>query len=125
MRQIIQGLTPFKEDRHLGKLLTLLQSLDNLCEPLFQSPSEVGGSSGAALSEGNVAQSKFQAPSDFTDNQFSTGPFPSVPFENHNSSIPLTPSTDADSSADWLMWQLFNSQVPTGWLNSDIDMFNV
>lgn len=27
--------------------------------------------------------------------------------------------SDTGASADWLMWQLFNSEVPLGWLNPD------
>jgi hypothetical protein len=28
-------------------------------------------------------------------------------------------SSGTGDSADWLMWQLFNSDVPSGWLNPD------
>ncbi|RAL06924.1 fungal specific transcription factor domain-containing protein [Aspergillus homomorphus CBS 101889] len=125
MRQIIKGLVPFKEDCHLGKLLTLLQSLEHLCKPLFHSPIEGGGGSRGGFSEGSVAQRTFLAPGDLADNPVSTGAFPSGPLENHNGSNQVAPDTNADLSADWLMWQLFNSQVPAGWLNHEIDPFDV
>ena len=105
MGQITQRLSPYKQDSHLGKLLNLLQSLERLCEPLFQEPggaSEVISSSQGGLSAPFVPMSDDQA-STFGDD--------------------IEPILDAgdDPSADWLMWQLFNSQVPSGWLNKDFD----
>ena len=38
--------------------------------------------------------------------------------------IPAVASKGA-SSADWMMWELINSQLPSGWLNSDFDPFAI
>lgn len=47
---------------------------------------------------------------------------PSVRSPTNASGIDLrqdVSSSDTGASADWLMWQLFNSEVPLGWLNPD------
>ncbi|OJJ33537.1 hypothetical protein ASPWEDRAFT_114522 [Aspergillus wentii DTO 134E9] len=119
MRQITQRLTPFKEDPHLGKLLNLLQSLERLCEPLFQEPS---GPSEFASTQ-REAPGAFVPMSDHSADPVTIGAFP--PGLSFSDNLELMPNTETDLSADLLMWQLFNSQVPAGWLNKDIDSFGV
>lgn len=104
MHQITTGLSQFKRDPHLEKVLNLLTSLERLCESLFHEDGE-------ALSRSNL---QMQGPAEA---------LPSVrSFTNAGDNIDLGQDT-ADSepglSADWLMWQLFNSEVPLGWLNPD------
>lgn len=120
MGQIIEQLSPFKQDPHLGKLLDLLQSLQRLCEPLFQQPS---GDPGIASSQGD-RQDTFLSMSDYPSDLVTVGSFPPlVPFGDHLEPMPDAETTDF--SADRLMWDLFNSQVPAGWLNRDFDSFGV
>lgn len=67
------------------------------------------------------------ATSGHTADQISLGDFPSTtPFgyETAESTEPAA-NTELDLSADWLMWQLFNSQVPTGWLTSGVNPLDV
>lgn len=107
MHQITTGLSQFKRDPHLEKVLNLLTSLEQLCESLFHEDRE-------ALSQPNP---QMQMPAEV---------LPSVPsITNADNNIDLgqdTASTEPGISADWLMWQLFNSEVPLGWLNPDFPM---
>ncbi|KAL3486507.1 hypothetical protein BJX62DRAFT_215192 [Aspergillus germanicus] len=122
MRQITTSLSKFKQDAHLNRLLKLLQSLEELCVPLFQEPDQdQGRHSGNAAAE-NTVTSSFAAPENYTvagSLMEQHLPFTSVPFHGENTA----PGGDAmqpaemDLSVDWMMWQLFNSQVPAGWLN--------
>lgn len=120
MGQITHRLSPYKQDSHLGKLLNLLQSLEQLCEPLFQEPSaasEVNSSSQRGV------PAEFVTMSDNPTDSSTTGTFdPMMPFGHAMEPII---DTGYDLSADWLMWQLFNSQVPAGWLNQDFDSINI
>lgn len=97
--QITTGLSQFKRDSHLEKVLSLLVSLERLCESLFHEDGE--------------ALPQMQGP---------TEALPSVRASTNAGDIDLgqgVTSSDPGSSADWLMWQLFNSEVPLGWLNPD------
>ncbi|KAJ5273011.1 hypothetical protein N7478_008136 [Penicillium angulare] len=119
MGQIIKELSPFKKDPHLGKLLDLLQSIQRLCEPLFQ---QLTGNPGLASPQGDN-QHDIVTMDDHRTDLDTTGLFPSmVPFGDD-----LQPVSDPDVnfSADRLMWDLFNSQVPARWLNKDPDSFGV
>lgn len=108
MRQITQRLSPFEQDYHLGKLLNLLQSLERLCEPLFQEPSSVAAVNSAQRdTTADIALTNHVSP-------------PAMPFAD---GMELLPEPETDPSADWLMWQLFNSQVPAGWLDKGFDSF--
>lgn len=119
MGQITQRLSPFKQDPHLGKLLNLLQSLEQLCEPLFQA------SSGAPEASSSSQRYIPAAPLRLSDNPpdpVTTGAFdPAMPFGDN---MEHTIDTGYELSADWMMWQLFNSQVEPGWLNKDFDFIN-
>ncbi|CAK40739.1 Zn(II)2Cys6 transcription factor [Aspergillus niger] len=107
LQQITQSLSQFKQDPHLGKLLNLLQSLEGLCEPLFQ-----GGNSGPENMSSNLGTS---GPNQLIEPVTMDGILPSASFNNNFglSDEPI-PNPDLDASADWLMWQLFNSQIPAG-----------
>lgn len=105
MGKITKRLSPYKQDPHLGKLLNLLQSLERLCEPLFEGP---GSTSECAPSPQRDLSAHFVPMSDHPSNPFGDDIEPILGAED-------------DPSADWLMWQLFNSQVPSGWLNKDFD----
>lgn len=104
MHQITTGLSEFKRDPHLEKVLSLLTSLDRLCEPLFHEDVEV-------ISQSNP---QMQRPAE-------TPPTVRI-FPNAWDNIDLgqdTSNSEIGASTDWLMWQLFNSEVPLGWLNPD------
>ncbi|KAI2820013.1 transcriptional regulator family: Fungal Specific TF [Aspergillus niger] len=118
LQQITQSLSQFKQDPHLGKLLNLLQSLEGLCEPLFQ-----GGNSGPENMSSNLGTS---GPNQLIEPVTMDGILPSASFNNNFglSDEPI-PNPDLDASADWLMWQLFNSQIPAGWLSTGVDPFEI
>ncbi|RDK38942.1 hypothetical protein M752DRAFT_221259 [Aspergillus phoenicis ATCC 13157] len=118
LQQITQSLSQFKQDPHLGKLLNLLQSLEDLCEPLFQV-----GNSGPENMSSNLGTS---APNQLIEPVTMDGILPSPSFNNNFglNDEPI-PNPDLDASADWLMWQLFNSQIPAGWLNTGDDPFEI
>ncbi|KAI2848394.1 transcriptional regulator family: Fungal Specific TF [Aspergillus niger] len=105
LQQITQSLSQFKQDPHLGKLLNLLQSLEDLCEPLFQV-----GNSGPENMSSNLGTS---APDQIIEPVTIHGILPSASFNNNFglNDEPI-PNPDLDASTDWLMWQLFNSQIP-------------
>ncbi|OJI83003.1 hypothetical protein ASPTUDRAFT_123266 [Aspergillus tubingensis CBS 134.48] len=118
LQQITQSLSQFKQDPHLGKLLNLLQSLEDLCEPLFQ---EAG--SGPENISSNLRAS---APNQAMEPVTTDGIPPSASFDsNFGLSDEPIPNSELDASADWLMWQLFNSQIPAGWLSSGMDPFEI
>lgn len=97
--QITTGLSQFKRDSHLEKVLSLLISLERLCESLFHEDGE-------ALPEMQRAAEAL----------------PSVQSLTNAGDMDLgqnVSGSDTETSADWLMWQLFNSEVPLGWLNPD------
>ncbi|KAI3011157.1 transcriptional regulator family: Fungal Specific TF [Aspergillus niger] len=118
LQQITQSLSQFKQDPHLEKLLNLLQSLEDLCEPLFQ-----GGNSGPENMSSNLGTS---APNQLIEPVTMDGILPSASFNNNFglNDEPI-PNPDLDASADWLMWQLFNSQIPAGWLSNGVDPFEI
>ncbi|RDH36195.1 hypothetical protein BDQ94DRAFT_185379 [Aspergillus welwitschiae] len=118
LQQITQSLSQFRQDPHLGKLLNLLQSLEDLCEPLFQ-----GGNSGPENMSSNLGTS---GPNQLIEPVTMDGILPSASFNNNFglSDEPI-PNPDLDASADWLMWQLFNSQIPAGWLSTGDDPFEI
>ncbi|KAI3021623.1 transcriptional regulator family: Fungal Specific TF [Aspergillus niger] len=105
LQQITQSLSQFKQDPHLGKLLNLLQSLEDLCEPLFQV-----GNSGPENMSSNLGTS---GPNQLIEPVTMDGILPSASFNNNFglNDEPI-PNPDLNASADWLMWQLFNSQIP-------------
>ncbi|GKZ57721.1 hypothetical protein AnigIFM49718_003055 [Aspergillus niger] len=118
LQQITQSLSQFKQDPHLGKLLNLLQSLEDLCEPLFQV-----GNPGSENMSSNLGTS---GPNQLIEPVTMDGILPSASFNNNFglSDEPI-PNPDLDASADWLMWQLFNSQIPAGWLSTGVDPFEI
>ncbi|RAK75313.1 Zn(II)2Cys6 transcription factor [Aspergillus fijiensis CBS 313.89] len=128
MGRIIQRLEPFKQDRHLGKLLNLLQSLERLCEPLFRTTGDgVVSGSEVVVPDGDASVTFAETSVDHADNTASLGAFHPVFSGATLGSMPATTTTtttDVDPSADWLMWQLFNSQVPPGWLDEGVEPFD-
>ncbi|KAL2822107.1 hypothetical protein BJX63DRAFT_417869 [Aspergillus granulosus] len=119
MCQITASLSQFKQDPHLSKLLNLLQSLEQLCEPLFRQQDQ-GGNVNSAAAEANAtaafAVTGSHAAAGSPVEQF---PTTAAPFQRNTLVLGTEsmPATELDFSADWMMWQLFNSQVPAGWLN--------
>lgn len=124
MQRIIDKLSGFKQYPHLEKLLNLLRSLQGLCDPLFQEQSE-----NHLISENSFS---FEDPSDLA----ATNRHAAIPDTSANRSVtdpqgndtmpqnePTSSNIENGPSADWLMWELFNSQVPAGWINSDFDPF--
>lgn len=124
MQRIIDKLSGFKQYPHLERLLNLLRSLQRLCDPLFQEQAEnhlasedgfnIEGPSGLAATNGHANAPDTSANRSFTD---PLGGDTVLQNEPTGSNIENGPS------ADWLMWELFNSQVPAGWINSDFDPF--
>ncbi|KAJ5341707.1 hypothetical protein N7541_010831 [Penicillium brevicompactum] len=86
MGQITQRLSPFKQDPHLGKLLNLLQSLEQLCEPLFQVSN--GASEANSISQTYMPAAPLRL-SDNPPDPVTTGAFdPAMPFgDNMESNI--------------------------------------
>ncbi|BCS16282.1 hypothetical protein ALUC_80489A [Aspergillus luchuensis] len=118
LQQITQSLSQFKQDPHLGKRLNLLQSLEDLCEPLFQE-----GASGPENISSNLRAS---SPNQVMEPVTMDGIPPSASFDsNFGLNDEPIPNSELDASADWLMWQLFNSQIPAGWLSSSMDPFEI
>ncbi|KAL4747374.1 hypothetical protein BDW72DRAFT_206528 [Aspergillus terricola var. indicus] len=128
MRSIIEGLSQFKQDPHLEKLLSLLRSLERLCEPLFLE-------SHGANPTGQCAPVRQEASATFvteghTSSQITTDAIPQTYYLDdtdmgslNHEPMPLQ-NTGVDFSADGLMWQLFNSEVPAGWLAVNMYPFN-
>ena len=124
MQRIIDKLSGFKQYPHLERLLNLLRSLQRLCDPLFQEQAKnqlaseysfnVGGPSGLAATNYHATVPDTSANRSVTDQW---GNDTMLQNEPTGSNIENGPS------ADWLMWELFNSQVPAGWVNSDFDPF--
>ncbi|OJJ64671.1 hypothetical protein ASPSYDRAFT_75230 [Aspergillus sydowii CBS 593.65] len=124
MQRIIDKLSGFKQYPHLERLLNLLRSLQRLCDPLFQEQAKnqlaseysfnVGGPSGLAATNDHATVPDTSANRSVTDQW---GNDTMLQNEPTGSNIENGPS------ADWLMWELFNSQVPAGWVNSDFDPF--
>lgn len=129
MRQITRSLVPFAQDPHLGRLLNLLRSLEKLCEPLFQEKGGDTATEDAVLSNVDVPNTTSLSATDNDSGGVATTGNIYNPAASFNDDIELgnesMPSTELDFSTDWLMWQLFNSQVPTGWLNTGVDPFDV
>ncbi|PLB44949.1 hypothetical protein P170DRAFT_450012 [Aspergillus steynii IBT 23096] len=125
LRQITESLAHFKQDPHLGRLLTLLQSLQRLCEPLFQSQSNSDSVTEDIPSNANPPV-PFSAPEGPSTDSFTIQDSPTALFQDEMALVdgPLQ-NTELDPSTEWQMWQLFNSQVPAGWLNRGVDLFNL
>ncbi|GKZ35787.1 hypothetical protein AbraIFM66950_006582 [Aspergillus brasiliensis] len=118
LRKITQSLAQFKQDPHLGKLLNLLQSLENLCEPLFGDRNS--GQENMSSNLGTAAPTQSIGP-------VTMDGIPPSAVLNSNPGLvdePM-PNSELDASADWLMWQLFNSQIPAGWLSTGMEPFEI
>ncbi|KAF9895202.1 hypothetical protein FE257_000104 [Aspergillus nanangensis] len=125
MRQITDALSQFRRDPHIERLLTLLHALERLCDPLFQD-------------QGHEASVTERVPAE-VDTRFAGAVNNGLPdSENTTDSLHFiggmggnvvpgnapTQDSELESSTDWLMWQLFNSQVPAGWMNWDATPFD-
>ncbi|RAQ78479.1 hypothetical protein COH21_011994 [Aspergillus flavus] len=124
MRDIIERLSHFKNDPHLRKLLNLLQSLERLCEPLF-----LGNAAGVPATE-NVTLSGDESVPFARRDDHPVGPVTMEGFadplrDSLHGVDSRVPDTELDISADWLMWQLFNSQVPATWIHNEYSPFDV
>lgn len=124
MRDIIQRLSHFKDDPHLRKLLNLLQSLERLCEPLFP------GNGGGVPATENITLNGDESVLFTGRDDHLVGPTTMEGFADplHDDLQGVdgrVPDTELDFSADWLMWQLFNSQVPATWFPKDYNPLDV
>ncbi|KAK1142351.1 hypothetical protein N8T08_007903 [Aspergillus melleus] len=127
LRQITEGLLHFKQDPHLRRLLTLLQSLQRLCEPLFQKQSNNSATGEDSLANANHSLAYFSGTGGPATESFT---FPqSSPPALFRDDMPLVneaiQNAELDPSAEWQMWQLFTNQVPHGWLNKGVDLFDL
>ncbi|KAL4868691.1 hypothetical protein BDV12DRAFT_169235 [Aspergillus spectabilis] len=125
LRDITSSLSQFKRDSHLERLLDLLRSLQRLCEPLFQeqsvdNPAREDISAHLRPSSALPVTTVDTVGLDATENPLLTAPL-DADMALSNATIP---NTEVNSSTDWMMWQLFNSQVPAGWITSDSNPFN-
>ncbi|KAL5341133.1 hypothetical protein BJX70DRAFT_75565 [Aspergillus crustosus] len=120
LQDITSSLSQFMRDPHLERLLNLLRPLQGLCEPLIQEsvdkPTEEETSMNVEHSSSLPALT-----ADITglENIPLTAPLDS----NMALRTTAVPVTEGEPSTDWMMWQLFNSQVPAGWMNSGSDPF--
>ncbi|KAL4784428.1 hypothetical protein BJX76DRAFT_219752 [Aspergillus varians] len=129
MRHITDCLSRFKPHPHLERLLNLLQSLQRLCEPLFQEQSQ------SDLAAEGISV-PIQAPSVLATTDDDSAVNPNTPGNSSltasvgGNMVPMdepgvTSGASASLSADWVMWELFNSHVPAGWISSDFDPFSL
>lgn len=106
MGQITCRLSHFKRDPHLCKLVHLLQSLVNLCDPIFQEQAQLVPDTTALVTSGSeAAMGGISASFNNVD---------SIPFQNTTSSGSLYSDMMYGTGP---MWEVFNSQVPGDWLD--------
>ncbi|RDW94176.1 Zn(II)2Cys6 transcription factor [Aspergillus mulundensis] len=136
MRSITESLSQFKQDPHLGKLLGLLQSLERMCEPLFVERDTDGAypTRHVPPADVHIQQEAGTSTTPATNGHTAanvSGPVNDIPQINYigdgDAGINLLDNesmhfhnTEMDLSAEGLMWQLFNSEVPAGWLTADM-----
>ncbi|RAL10283.1 fungal specific transcription factor domain-containing protein [Aspergillus homomorphus CBS 101889] len=120
MQNIINNLSQCKHDPHLQKLLDLLTSLERLCAPLFQ-----GKAAGNVLQGASNAQIRIPSTPVTIHNMNgslelgSVAPQEGLLAQGMNQDASEVPNPEIGSSSDWLMWQLFNTQMPLGWMNPE------
>ena len=120
-RDIIKSLSRFKKHPHLDKVLRLLTSLEQLCEPLFHGREE--GASGRPLPvtlsmpETNNTNEALACAVNPMTGEFGNGD--ADPRNPDMAPVELGPS------ADWLTWQMFDSQLPSGWSNVDLGLYGL
>ncbi|KAL4882659.1 hypothetical protein BJY04DRAFT_217152 [Aspergillus karnatakaensis] len=119
LQNITTRLSQFRRNPHLERLLDLLLSLEQLCKPLFQEQNVDNpiGEDGSAPVE---CPSALPMVTDNADLGPSLVTHADTNMDLSNATIS---NTGVGSSTDWMMWQLFNSQVPAGWFNSESDPF--
>lgn len=117
VQQIIDGLSRLQGSPYLMRLLSLLTSLQRLCEPLFQDMNHhhqslvstpitrqidytPATSTSITVQESRVLQDSASFLQQPEGESVSTSPFPMI-------------------MADDLMWQLFNSHLPLGWFSPE------
>ncbi|CBF75762.1 transcription factor domain-containing protein [Aspergillus nidulans FGSC A4] len=127
IRSIIEDLSRFNQDPHLEKLLSLLRSLERLCEPLFLENHSAGPARQGppVQQETSVTfQTEAQTSSGITTDIPQTYPLDDTGMGSLNHEpIPLQ-NTGLSFPVNELMWQLFNSEVPAGWLAANMYPFN-
>ncbi|PYI09394.1 hypothetical protein BO78DRAFT_308323 [Aspergillus sclerotiicarbonarius CBS 121057] len=121
-QDITKSLSRFKGHAHLEKVLKLLTSLEQLCEPLFQAREE-GASArpferplALSMPETNTGEALASAVDPMMEG-FSAGDV--HPRNSDMAHAALGPSVD------WLTWQMFDSQLPSGWLNVDFGLYGL
>ncbi|KAL4773010.1 hypothetical protein BDW60DRAFT_222178 [Aspergillus nidulans var. acristatus] len=127
MRSIIEDLSQFKQDPHLEKLLSLLRSLERLCEPLFlESLSASPARQGPSVQQETSATFETEG---HTGSRITTDISQTYPLDDtgmgslNHEPMPLQ-NTGVSFPVNELMWQLFNSEVPAGWLAANMYPFN-
>ncbi|KAE8372264.1 hypothetical protein BDV26DRAFT_286095 [Aspergillus bertholletiae] len=130
VQRIIKGLSQYKATPYLARLLNLLKSLLQLCDPLFENmgnasrqPHLAGdGHSSTDAPHNPVSNHTTSAPAfepelaASLDQQLSAGSYSMY----MNAGLPDQGAVTASyPMADDLMWQLVNSQFPSSWLESE------
>ncbi|RAK97342.1 transcription factor domain-containing protein [Aspergillus ibericus CBS 121593] len=123
VQDITRFLSRFKGHPHLEKVLRLLTSLEQLCEPLFQG--RVDGASTRPLDrplalsvpETNNTSEVFPSGVEPMMGGFTGG-------DMHPRNIGIA-HAELGPTADWLTWQMFDSQLPSGWLNVDMGLYGL
>lgn len=127
IRTITQGLAQFTESPYVAKMLSLLTSLQQLCEPLFQTvenrdpPPPQGRRwfpSARATSEPETTAVPAQSASAYGNENLSVSSAaveqpPAELWMQEQYPAEVTPSTEG------MMWQLFNSQLSLGLFEPD------
>ncbi|KAE8153235.1 hypothetical protein BDV25DRAFT_149904 [Aspergillus avenaceus] len=128
VQRVIEGLSQFKPSPYLATLLRLLTSIQRLCDPLFATGQRRRPSS---LPQGNVVSDQ-QPNQSASSPSIVPGPGMELPQDIHMSVFPSTTVHGTEElwgqgeqnvpfpTADDLMWELFNSQLPLGGYDMDI-----
>ncbi|PYH49003.1 transcription factor domain-containing protein [Aspergillus saccharolyticus JOP 1030-1] len=122
MRNIIQALSQYKHDPHLQKLFDLLASLEKLCEPLFQADDDGYSHSHQEAASSLYPRVSLDPAAVHSLNEGTEAGHMSAPDGDLARAMEVAsgiPTPVIGSSGDWLMWQLFNTQVPLGWMNPE------
>lgn len=111
IQDITQNLSQFTASPYITKLLKLLGTLQNLCEPLIQTKQNLGPKAKVAPWYPVTSDEPQEAVPEASDPSPTAQPYSQ--FEQSGvSGVPAV--------ADEMMWHLFNSQPSLQWCESDI-----
>ncbi|PWY69632.1 hypothetical protein BO94DRAFT_590416 [Aspergillus sclerotioniger CBS 115572] len=119
-QDITKSLSRFKKHPHLDKVLRLLTSLEHLCEPLFQGREEASAQTlplAFSVPEANNTGEALPSAVNPMMGEFGT--------DDADPRNPAMAHAELGPSADWLTWQMFDSQLPSGWLNVDLGLYGL